>query len=96
MVAAVESIAKLDDALCGVPFSFAFLGGSVLSLLITDKTVDAIRVTKDVDIMVDVKNRREFHAVGRGRLHCRYGSLCSQRGERHGVEALAKAERVVS
>ena len=65
MVAAVESIAKLDDALCGVPFNFAFLGGSALSLLVTDKTVDAIRVTKDVDVMVDVKNRREFHAVER-------------------------------
>ena len=61
----IESIAKLNDALAGVPFSFAFLGGSVLSLLVTDKTVDAIRVTKDVDVMVDVKNRREFHAAER-------------------------------
>ena len=32
----------------------------------------------------------------RGRLLCRYGSLYPQRGERNGVEALAKAERVVS
>lgn len=65
MAAPVESIVKLDDALSGVPFDFAFLGGSVLSLLVTDKTADAIRVTKDVDVMVDVKNRREFHAAER-------------------------------
>ena len=70
----IESIAKLDDALADVPFNFAFLGGSVLSLLVTDKSVDAIRVTKDVDIMVDVKNRREFHAAER---------LLESRGFRH-------------
>ena len=65
MATPIESIATLNDALNGVPFSFAFLGGSVLSLLVTDKSVDAIRVTKDVDVMVDVKNRHEFHAAER-------------------------------
>jgi len=65
MATPIESIAKLNDALDGVPFSFAFLGGSVLSLLVTDKAVDAIRVTKDVDVVVDVKNRHEFHAAER-------------------------------
>jgi len=40
VAAPVESIVKLDDALSGVPFDFAFLGGSVLSLLVTDKTAD--------------------------------------------------------
>lgn len=62
MPAPTETITRLNDALDGVPFSYAFLGGSVLSLLVTDKSVDAIRVTKDVDVMVDVKNRHEFHA----------------------------------
>ena len=65
MNAIIESIAKLNDALADAPFNFAFLGGSVLSLLVTDRTADAIRVTKDVDVMVDVKNRREFHAAER-------------------------------
>ena len=65
MATPIESIATLNDALNGVPFSFAFLGGSVLSLLVTDKSVDAIRVTKDVDVVVDVKNRHEFHAAER-------------------------------
>ena len=41
-----ESIVKLDTKLRGVPFEFAFLGGSVLTLLVTDKSADAIRVTK--------------------------------------------------
>ena len=76
MAAPVESIVKLDDALSGVPFDFAFLGGSVLSLLVTDKTADAIRVTKDVDVMVDVKNRREFHAAER---------ILESRGFKHGL-----------
>ena len=74
MDAIIESIAKLNDALADAPFNFAFLGGSVLSLLVTDKTADAIRVTKDVDIMVDIKNRREFHAAER---------LLESRGFRH-------------
>ena len=45
-----EAIVKLDTKLMGIPFEFAFLGGSVLTLLVTDKSADAIRVTKDVDI----------------------------------------------
>lgn len=58
-----ESICKLQDKLQGVPKKFAFLGGSVLSLLITDRTVDAIRVTKDIDIMMGIKSRKEYHRI---------------------------------
>lgn len=56
-----QAIAKLDRHLSDIPFDFAFLGGSILSLLITDHTVDSIRVTKDIDIMVDVRSRKAFH-----------------------------------
>ena len=56
-----ESILKLDRRLTGVPFEFAFLGGSVLSLLVTNPDVDAIRVTKDVDVMMNIRTRSEFH-----------------------------------
>ncbi len=56
-----EAICKLDKRLVDVPQKFAFLGGSVLSLLITDLDVDAIRVTKDVDIMMDIRSRNEYH-----------------------------------
>lgn len=56
-----ESIGKLDSKLRGVPFEFAFLGGSVLTLLVTDKSVDAIRVTKDIDIVMNIRTRKEYH-----------------------------------
>ena len=63
---AIESaIVALDEKLQGTPFDFAFLGGSVLSLLVNDPVADAIRVTKDVDVIVDVKSRREFHNAER-------------------------------
>ena len=55
------SIVALSEKLAGTPFDFAFLGGSVLSLLVNDPTVDAIRVTKDVDVIVGVRSRNEFH-----------------------------------
>ena len=60
-----EAIVKLDARLQGVPFDFAFLGGSVLSLLVTDPSVSAIRVTKDIDVIVDVKTRKAFHVEER-------------------------------
>ena len=56
-----EAIVKLDSRLSGVPFEFAFLGGSVLTLFVTDKSADAIRVTKDVDIVMNIRTRKEYH-----------------------------------
>ena len=50
MTSIEEAICKLDDRLKTVPRRFAFLGGSLLSILVTDKTVDTIRVTKDIDV----------------------------------------------
>jgi predicted nucleotidyltransferase len=58
-----QAIIKLDDKLKGISFDFAFLGGSLLTLLITDKSADAIRVTKDVDIMMNIRTRNEYHAA---------------------------------
>ena len=58
-----EAIVKLDTKLRGVPFEFAFLGGSVLTLLVTDKSADAIRVTKDIDIVMNIRTRKEYHAA---------------------------------
>ncbi len=60
-----ESIFKLSDQLQSFPYEFAFLGGSVLSLLVTDQQVDAIRVTKDIDIMANVHSRKGFHKAER-------------------------------
>lgn len=58
-----EAIVKLDTALTGMQFEFAFLGGSLLTLLVTDKSADAIRVTKDVDVMMNICTRSEYHAA---------------------------------
>lgn len=60
-----EAILKLDAKLKGVPFDFAFLGGSVLSLLVTDPIADTIRVTKDVDVMMNIRTRSEYHRADR-------------------------------
>lgn len=67
-----SAIIKLNGRLSGMPFDFAFLGGSVLSLLITDADVDAIRVTKDVDVMMNIRTRKDYHRVDEmqiGRAH---------------------------
>lgn len=58
-----QSIALLGGKLADIPFDFAFLGGALLSLLVTDHTVDAIRVTKDVDVMMDIRTRSDYHKV---------------------------------
>lgn len=57
----VASIVSLNEKLAGTSFDYAFLGGSVLSILVNDPTIDAIRVTKDIDVVVGVRTRSEFH-----------------------------------
>ena len=60
-----DAILKLDGRLSGSELRYVFLGGSVLSLLITDPSAAPIRVTKDVDVMVNVRTRKDFRAAGR-------------------------------
>ena len=50
-----DAILKLDAKLSSSNLRYAFLGGSVLSLLVTDSSAAAIRVTKDIDVMVNVR-----------------------------------------
>ena len=40
-----------------------FLGGSVVSLLITDQAFSVIRPTRDVNMIVDASNRSSFHTI---------------------------------
>jgi hypothetical protein len=40
-----------------------FLGGSVVSLLITDQAFSGIRPTRDVDMIVDASNRSSFYTI---------------------------------
>ncbi len=56
-------ILMLDRKLEGVRFQYAFIGGSVLSLLVDDPEADSVRVTKDVDVVMNVRTRAEYHAA---------------------------------
>ncbi len=56
-----SAIVALDKRLKGASFDYAFLGGSVLSLLVNDAMADEIRVTKDVDVIAGLRTRKEFH-----------------------------------
>ena len=55
-----EQIARLDAALAHFPVAYAFIGGGVLSLLVTDPSASAVRVTKDVDVITDTGSRRDY------------------------------------
>lgn len=60
VVTVKEQIAALDAALEGFPAEYAFVGGGVLALLVTDPTAGAVRVTKDVDVLAAARTRREY------------------------------------
>lgn len=55
------AIVALNERLKRASFDYAFLGGSVLSLLVNDVMADEIRVTKDVDVVAGIRTRKEFH-----------------------------------
>ena len=63
MTPAESDILTLDRKLDGVRFQYAFLGGAVLSLLVDDPEADSIRVTKDVDLVMNIRTRTEYHAA---------------------------------
>lgn len=65
MTAAEADILTLDRKLDGVRFQYAFIGGAVLSLLVDDPEADTIRVTKDIDVVVNIRTRAEYHAADR-------------------------------
>jgi hypothetical protein len=56
-----SAIVALNERLKKASFDYAFLGGSVLSLLVNDAMADEIRVTKDVDVIAGIRTRRDFH-----------------------------------
>lgn len=60
-----EQIAALDSALAGFPADYAFVGGGVLAMLVTDPTAGAVRVTKDVDVLISARTRREYSRLDR-------------------------------
>lgn len=60
-----EQIRRLDAALDGFPVDYAFIGGGVLSLLVTDPTASAVRVTMDVDILANASTRIAYTKLDR-------------------------------
>lgn len=69
-----EQIARLDMALSAFPVDYAFIGGGVLALLVTDPSASAVRVTMDVDVLTDTHTRRDYQRLERP---------LSERGFRH-------------
>jgi predicted nucleotidyltransferase len=60
-VVMLELVARrLGAQLCG---EFAFVGGAVAGLLITDPANPPIRATEDVDVVAEVLALRDYHAI---------------------------------
>lgn len=55
-----HAAAVLGEELCG---QMVFVGGAVVGLLVTDPAQPAIRVTEDVDLVVDVLALGEYHRI---------------------------------
>lgn len=45
-------------------YEFAFLGGAVLQVLLTDQAAEPVRVTKDIDVLVSVTSLRKISESG--------------------------------
>lgn len=61
--------AALDDLLSEV----AFVGGATIELWITDPGAPPVRATNDVDIVMEVATRNEFHAFEKRLREHRFG-----------------------
>jgi len=58
----LESVVKALGPLCQ---QFVFVGGCVTGLLITETAAPPVRVTKDVDAIVEILSLTEYHALER-------------------------------
>jgi hypothetical protein len=56
-----EMVRVLDD----IADDFVFVGGCATALLVTSIRAQSVRVTTDVDVVVDVTSIREYHALER-------------------------------
>ena len=55
-----QHIATIAEQFKGLPYDFAFLGGAILEVLITDRGAATIRTTKDVDVLVSATTRKSY------------------------------------
>jgi len=60
MSTSLQRIATIAEQFKSLPYDFAFLGGAVLEVLITDKGAPNIRTTKDVDVLVNTTTRKAY------------------------------------
>ena len=58
-----EQIELLDAALSPFPVDYAFIGGGVLSLLVSDVTAEAVRVTMDIDVLTGTTTRKAWQGL---------------------------------
>ncbi len=56
-------VERIADALGSLREQVVFLGGSTTGLLLTDPAAPSIRVTKDVDVIVEVATRMAYHRI---------------------------------
>jgi hypothetical protein len=59
----LDAIATVADALGELRDEVAFVGGSILGLLITDPAAAPPRITYDVDLIVEVTSTAEYHEL---------------------------------
>lgn len=55
-----ENIVAIAEQFSKLHYDFAFLGGAVLKVLVTDKGAVKIRTTKDVDVVVGTFSRKAY------------------------------------
>ncbi len=56
----IEQIFEIAAEFDRLNWDFAFLGGAVLQVLLTDQAAAPVRVTKDIDVLVDTPTRSSY------------------------------------
>jgi hypothetical protein len=62
---AIDAVALVARHLGSLGDGVAFLGGAIVDLLLTDPAAPPARVTRDVDLIVEVASRRDYWALQR-------------------------------
>jgi hypothetical protein len=62
---ALDSVVRVARRLGVLTDDVAFLGGAVVGLLLTDPGAPLPRITRDVDVIVEIGSRREYWALER-------------------------------
>lgn len=64
MLSGIETIATVAERLGSLRERVVFLGGAVLGLLVTDEAAPEVRVTDDVDVVLEIGSRSEYYRLG--------------------------------